>query len=162
MNTVFFPQLEKLKSHTRGLDGFVMPPSWLLPDFDAPWKGNIKAFSTLPLTEPEYVFQHGDLGANNIIMDTKTLKVNGVIDWEFAGFYPPGMERWTGTFDRTTYSRRARNIAPFVAKFLKADFLECCDPCEDKEQLQRLIEEGQCPDPDQLRRDGAGSLQQAL
>lgn len=34
------PQLEELKSHERGINGFVMPPSWLSPDVLAPWKAN--------------------------------------------------------------------------------------------------------------------------
>ncbi|KAK8002241.1 hypothetical protein PG989_001960 [Apiospora arundinis] len=62
-NTVL-PQLAELKSKERGILGFVMPPSWLSPDVDPPWKGNIKYLETLPLAAPRYEFQHGDLWAS--------------------------------------------------------------------------------------------------
>ncbi|CAG9957172.1 unnamed protein product, partial [Clonostachys rosea f. rosea IK726] len=61
------PQLAMLKAKERGIDGFVMPPSWLSPIM-APWKGK-KSWKTLPLDESKYTFQHGDLAAHNIMMD---------------------------------------------------------------------------------------------
>ncbi|KAI1811190.1 kinase-like domain-containing protein [Poronia punctata] len=41
----------------------------------------------------EYVFCHNDLGQHNIIVDPETLKINAIIDWEFAGFWPEWFER---------------------------------------------------------------------
>ncbi|KMU72962.1 hypothetical protein CISG_09926 [Coccidioides immitis RMSCC 3703] len=35
-----------------------------------------------------YVFCHNDLSQSNVIVDPDTLEVNGIIDWEFAGFFP--------------------------------------------------------------------------
>ncbi|KAK3377680.1 kinase-like domain-containing protein [Podospora didyma] len=63
---IVMPQLLKLKSRERG---------------------------QRTLEEPEYVFQHGDLSAQNILMDRQTLQVAALIDWEYAGFFPPGIER---------------------------------------------------------------------
>ena len=36
----------------------------------------------------EYVLCHIDLSQSNTIVDPDTLEVNGIIDWEFAGFFP--------------------------------------------------------------------------
>jgi aminoglycoside phosphotransferase (APT) family kinase protein len=42
--------------------------------------------------EYEYVLCHNDLNQSNIIVDEETLKINGIIDWEYAGFYPKEFE----------------------------------------------------------------------
>ncbi|KAF1951659.1 hypothetical protein CC80DRAFT_424144 [Byssothecium circinans] len=94
-------QLANLKSQNRGISGFVMPPSWLSPDIQPPWRGK-EYWKTLPLETPEYVFQHGDIAAHNLIMDPQTLQVKALIDWEYAGFFPPEMERWPGSLDSDT------------------------------------------------------------
>jgi hypothetical protein len=41
----------------------------------------------------EYVFCHNDLCQNNIMVDPRTLKITGILDWEYAGFYPERFER---------------------------------------------------------------------
>lgn len=35
-------------------------------------------------TKGDYVFCHNDLGQHNVIVDPVTLKINAIIDWEFA------------------------------------------------------------------------------
>lgn len=146
------PQLEALKSKTRGIDGFVMPPSWIAPDALPPWRGNLAPLSTLPLEEPLYHFVHGDIGTHNIIMDVATLQVKALIDWEYAGFYQAGWERWPGTFDRTVYLSNCYQLASVIPRFLAVEFLECCEKSEDKEELAKLVEEGEIPDPVELMR----------
>ncbi|EXJ82330.1 hypothetical protein A1O3_06143 [Capronia epimyces CBS 606.96] len=44
-----------------------------------------------PPCEP-YVLAHGDLNLTNIIV--KDGKIQGIIDWEMAGYYPWWMDRW--------------------------------------------------------------------
>lgn len=78
INGVVLPQLAELKSNERGIEGFVMPPSWLSLG-QPPWKGK-QQWETLPLENNDYVFQHGDIAANNIIMDRQTLQVRALID----------------------------------------------------------------------------------
>ena len=39
-------------------------------------------------TSPEFVLCHNDLGQQNIMVDETTLKINAILDWEYAGFYP--------------------------------------------------------------------------
>lgn len=36
----------------------------------------------------DYVFCHNDLSQQNVIVDPNTLKINAIIDWEYAGFFP--------------------------------------------------------------------------
>lgn len=151
VESTVLPQLSALTSKTRGIEGFVMPPSWITPDLEPPWKGLKKAFRPLPLDEPLYVFQHGDLSDGNIMMNPHTLQVESLIDWEYAGFYPPGMERWPGTLDAETYRNRVYDVAPFIVEFLAVEFLECCDEWEDKKGLEKAIKEGDIPDPEVLR-----------
>jgi aminoglycoside phosphotransferase (APT) family kinase protein len=43
-------------------------------------------------TEYEYVLCHNDLSQHNIIVDEETLKINAIIDWEYAGYYPKEFE----------------------------------------------------------------------
>ncbi|KAI9886841.1 MAG: hypothetical protein M1823_001340 [Watsoniomyces obsoletus] len=38
------------------------------------------------------VFCHNDLSQHNIVVDPVSLKINAIIDWEYAGFYPAYFE----------------------------------------------------------------------
>ncbi|TVY41428.1 hypothetical protein LCER1_G009343 [Lachnellula cervina] len=46
-----------------------------------------------PKGEP-YVLTHGDLNLANIIVDAEENKIEAIIDWEMAGYYPWWAERW--------------------------------------------------------------------
>lgn len=142
------PQLANLKSQSRGIDGFVMPPSWLSP-IQPPFKGK-KYWETLRLDKPDYVFQHGDIAAHNIMMDPQTLQPKALFDWEYAGYFPSGMERWPGTLDSETYRRRGDNLAQAIATFLPTEYLECYAKWGDKTELDSLIESGELPHPDRM------------
>lgn len=50
-----------------------------------PWKMR-------PRETQDLVFCHNDLSAHNVIVDPDTLKIAAIIDWEYAGFYPPEFE----------------------------------------------------------------------
>jgi hypothetical protein len=114
-NTVL-PQLANLKSRERGINGFVMPPSWLQPAFD-----DGIPLQTWPLHEEEYVFQHGDIAAHNIMMNEFTLEVQALIDWEYAGYFPPGMEKWPRSLDHEAYKNRCPDLDSAVAEFLSEE-----------------------------------------
>jgi hypothetical protein len=154
VSSTMMPQLAALQSRVRGIDGFVMPPSWLSPDLQPPWKGK-RCWETLPLERPEYVFQHGDLSDHNIIMDPQTLEVRALIDWEYAGFYLPGMENWPGTLCQHAYNSRGNNIAHLIERFLPAEYLDCYDKWNNKAELDDLIKRGQLPHPVQMREHAA-------
>lgn len=57
-----------------------------------------------PFESGDLVFCHNDLSANNVIVDPTTLKVNAIIDWEYAGFYPE-------TFERNFFTRVGPSVA---------------------------------------------------
>jgi aminoglycoside phosphotransferase (APT) family kinase protein len=40
----------------------------------------------------EFVLCHNDLSQYNVIVDETTLKINAILDWEYAGFYPKEMD----------------------------------------------------------------------
>lgn len=42
--------------------------------------------------EEDFVFCHCDLSQSNIIVDPNTLKIEGIIDWEYGGFWPDYFE----------------------------------------------------------------------
>lgn len=147
------PQLAALRSKERGLDGFVMPPSWIYSDIQPPWIGK-KPWKTLPLKDLNYVFTHGDLAAHNIMIDRDTLKVKALIDWEFAGYFLPGMERWSLRENHSDHFCQADAIG----KFLPFDYLEFYEDWEEKAKLEPLIEHRELPDPVQLRRALEGNV----
>jgi aminoglycoside phosphotransferase (APT) family kinase protein len=47
-----------------------------------------QALKLRPSTTPEFVLCHNDLSQSNVIVDETTLKINAIIDWEYAGFFP--------------------------------------------------------------------------
>jgi serine/threonine protein kinase len=81
-----FPQLRNLASSATGLDGFVIPPPWIL-EYDERQEWLPKTTSHSP-----YIFCHGDLSPGNIMIDPETLEVTGIIDWEHAGYFPPDFQ----------------------------------------------------------------------
>ena len=57
-----------------------------------------------PSESEDLTFCHNDLSANNVIVNPETLKVNAIIDWEYAGFYPE-------QFERKFYKRTGPSVA---------------------------------------------------
>jgi hypothetical protein len=104
------PQLEKLKSTTTGLNGFVLPPPWILEnDTRENWK---------PMTtdSASYIFCHGDLAAHNIMVDPETLQVVGLFDWEHAGYFPQEFQVWSvDRQDYWNYFRSTERVKELVA-----------------------------------------------
>ncbi|PSR77355.1 kinase-like domain-containing protein [Coniella lustricola] len=148
---IVLPQLAQLKSRQRGLGGFVMPPQWLAADIRPGWKDH--RWGTLPLNEAKYVFQHGDLAPHNIMIDPQTLQVKALIDWEYAGYFLPGMERWPGTLDPDGYAQRSSQLASAIIEFIPIDYLACYNELsdEDRADWDELIADGELPRYDQLK-----------
>jgi Ser/Thr protein kinase RdoA (MazF antagonist) len=40
----------------------------------------------------DLVFCHNDLSTHNVMVDPETLKINAILDWEYAGFFPREFE----------------------------------------------------------------------
>ena len=45
-----------------------------------------------PSTSDEYVFCHNELSQQNVIVDPSMLRIRAIIDFEYAGFFPPHFE----------------------------------------------------------------------
>ncbi|KAK7753777.1 hypothetical protein SLS62_004142 [Diatrype stigma] len=63
------------------------------------------------------LFTHADLNARNILVDrvtqsdgTKVWEVTGIVDWEFAGYYPEYWEYTKSLFEGFRYSERIRDM----------------------------------------------------
>ena len=95
---IVLPQLRTLKSARFGqISGLVLPPPRLRGFDERPiWA------SKTAKTE-RYVFCHCDLAQQNMIFNPKTLQIVGLINWEYAGYYPPDIEM---PFWRITYAER--------------------------------------------------------
>lgn len=84
-------------------------------------------------------------------MDNQTLQVIVLIDWEYAGFFLPGIERWPGILDQNAYNALGNDLAKAISTFLPEEYLECYNRWNDKEELDLLIKRGELPDPRLLR-----------
>lgn len=79
--------LKTLKSNRLGgPSGIVIPPHRVMR------RTEIDHWSLRPSDHDEYVFCHNDLSQQNIIVNPDTLKINAIVDWEYAGFYPSRFE----------------------------------------------------------------------
>jgi len=96
----YIEQMHSLKSKVLGgVLGDVCIPFRLIDHVD------LFIFHNLPEAETaEYVFCHNDLSQHNILVDKETLKINAIIDWEYAGFFP--LE-----FDSPFYLRSGPSVA---------------------------------------------------
>ncbi|KAL9098122.1 MAG: hypothetical protein Q9163_006158 [Psora crenata] len=115
INTVVLPQLRSLVSTTSGaLIGVVIPPNRLTA------KDQRKHWPIKTASVPIFNFCHNDLGQHNILMNTSTLQVEAIIDWEYSGFYPPEFEAplWKKSFDDPEYydidSDKVENLIHFL------------------------------------------------
>lgn len=81
--------LQTLRSNRiGGPSGIVCPPQRATQYFP---KDTVWSISTTP--EVDLVFCHCDLSQSNIIVDPQTLKIEGIIDWEYGGYWPAFFER---------------------------------------------------------------------
>ncbi|KAK6596844.1 hypothetical protein H4I96_09496 [Botrytis cinerea] len=122
------PQLSTMKSQTRGIDGFVMPPAWVSIDTQELWTGRKGPWKTLPLQTPDF----------------DRLGIRGVL--------PLGMDLWSGTLDFRKYVRcaGAENMAELIRKYVPEDFLEAWSQLEDREDFELSVRSGYFPDPEEL------------
>lgn len=109
--------LQQLKSHK-----IVGPSGIIIPPYRVMHLTENDSWPQKPAASAEYVFCHNDLSQHNIIVDPETLKINAIIDWEYAGFRPP-------YFEAPFYTRRGSSVAidgepddvPRLLRFLDAD-----------------------------------------
>ncbi|UNI20100.1 hypothetical protein JDV02_006224 [Purpureocillium takamizusanense] len=80
-------KLKMLKSYRiGGPSGIVIPPYRVMRCIETDhWDLRVS-------DQEEYVFCHNDLSQQNVIVDPDTLGIKAIIDWEYAGFFPPQFE----------------------------------------------------------------------
>jgi hypothetical protein len=83
------PQLRKLQHHTTGSVDTTLP---LIPPSRITYRDKRPTWSRKTSSNTEFVFCHNDLGQHNIFVDPDTFNITAIIDWEFAGYYPPEFE----------------------------------------------------------------------
>jgi aminoglycoside phosphotransferase (APT) family kinase protein len=77
-------KLRTLKSNRiGGPSGIIIPPYRVLKHAET------ECWKLEPSSKSEYVFCHNDLSQQNVIVDRESLKIKAIIDWEYAGFFPP-------------------------------------------------------------------------
>ncbi|KAG7135979.1 hypothetical protein HYQ45_006435 [Verticillium longisporum] len=85
---IHLAKLRALRSNKiGGPSGLVIPPYRALRLTD------VDTWSLRPSDQDEYVFCHNDLSQQNVVVNPETLQIKAIIDWEYAGFYPPRFER---------------------------------------------------------------------
>ena len=77
------------------------------------------------------VFCHNDLSTHNIIVDPQSLRIHGIIDWEYAGFFPPEFE---GAYYRRVGPSVALGDEPDDAESLYEVLLGDAEPLGDVER----------------------------
>jgi hypothetical protein len=87
VSEVVYPALEGLQSRQTGLNGNVIPPSFISDD-DRREHWPVKTSDGAAGADRPFVLCHGDLSYHNMRIDPATLKVKCLLDWEFAGFFP--------------------------------------------------------------------------
>ncbi|RDB28639.1 hypothetical protein Hypma_014860 [Hypsizygus marmoreus] len=96
----YIAEMHTLKSRTMGgVAGDVILPYRLSMEWPEDEVLKLREADT-----PEFVFCHNDLSQHNVLVDETTLKVNAIIDWEYAGFFPP-------EFDGAFYLRPGPSVA---------------------------------------------------
>ena len=101
MHDVVLPQLSKLRSNSIGqLTGVLFLPPRIRP-YGTDHPNGVRAGPAKYTATVCSTFCHNDLAAQNVVIEPDSLEVKCLIDWEYAGFFPPGfeMDYWRYTFD---------------------------------------------------------------
>lgn len=80
-------KLKTLRSSKLGGPSGIMVPPYRVLRLAETEKWDLR-----PADGDDYVFCHNDLSQQNVIVDPKSLRINAIIDWEYAGFFPPDFD----------------------------------------------------------------------
>jgi tRNA A-37 threonylcarbamoyl transferase component Bud32 len=87
LREIVLPQLQGLRSCTLGnLVGLVIPADRVTE------KDKRRDWQRKTAPSEKYVLCHNDLAQHNIMVDPETLQPVAILDWEYAGYYPPEVE----------------------------------------------------------------------
>lgn len=99
----YITQMHKMKSKTMGGFAGVACLPYRLEEPMASQQP-LKFREAPSLDQSTFVLCHNDLSQHNVIVDPTTLKINAILDWEYAGFYPKEVD---GLF----YTRSGPSVA---------------------------------------------------
>ena len=126
--------LQSLKrNHVGGPTGIIALPPMMTGQFEKNRTWTTKSFPVA-----EYVFCHQDLSQGNIIVNPETLQIAGIIDWEYAGFYPEYAE--TPFFRDSKFSGIQAKYLTKIAELKKFFFVS--DPFSELKRYLILPSEG--------------------
>ncbi|KAH6620851.1 hypothetical protein B0J18DRAFT_209400 [Chaetomium sp. MPI-SDFR-AT-0129] len=80
------------------------PSGLVIPPYRAMRKTETDNWHLQVSDHDEFIFCHNDLSQQNVIVDPGALKINAIIDWEYAGFYPE-------YFEMAFYTRLGPSVA---------------------------------------------------
>ena len=94
LESKIFPQIRKFR---RNYLGSVDPAFPIIPPPRLRNSRDDRVWKRVEQDIDKYVFCHNDLHQDNIFIDPVTFAIVSIIDWEYAGFYPPEFELplWT-------------------------------------------------------------------
>ncbi|TQS33275.1 hypothetical protein Golomagni_06387 [Golovinomyces magnicellulatus] len=121
------PVLTELEGHLRTLrhlksDTLGGPTGIIVPPYRLTHATQQDVWNLPPSSKEEFVFCHNDLSQHNVIVEPETLKINAIIDWEYAGFYPDFFEAKFYTRPGPSDALKKYNEKSDTAKLL--EFLE--------------------------------------
>lgn len=82
--------LEKLKGLT--LDTLGGPTGLVIPPYRVLERCKTTRWKLRQADSKEYVFCHNDLSQQNVMVEKESLQIIAIVDWEYAGFFPPRFE----------------------------------------------------------------------
>ncbi|KAL9614424.1 MAG: hypothetical protein Q9167_001095 [Letrouitia subvulpina] len=91
--------IEKLQDHIKAMHsisasqvGGISPPGLVCLPYRISRVGQVNENELKPFESDELVFCHNDLSQHNILVDPETHGIQGIIDFEYSGFYPSFFE----------------------------------------------------------------------
>ncbi|PSK55759.1 Transcription factor RAX1 [Elsinoe australis] len=78
--------------HSLKYDRIGGPGGLVIPPYRVTLHTDNDTWTPVPSQDEELVFCHNDLSQPNVVVDSESLKINAILDWEYAGFYPAFFE----------------------------------------------------------------------
>jgi len=89
LESFVLPQLRNLRHHTIGSVDTTLP---VIPPSRITYRDKRPNWLRKTSRDADFVFCHNDLGQHNILVDPDTFQITAIVDWEYAGYYPPESE----------------------------------------------------------------------
>ncbi|KAF2741673.1 kinase-like protein [Sporormia fimetaria CBS 119925] len=127
MNEVVLPQVRGLRRRTTGSVDDSLP---VIPPSRVTYRDKRSHWAQKFRRDEDFVFCHNDLGQQNIMVDPDTFDITAIIDWEFAGFFPPEFElalwkhHWSQTKDDAQTDRLIQILDSYDEQNVTSNVME--------------------------------------